>query len=625
MEKKKLLLSALFVVAVTFAALSPSLFCGFTNWDDQIMITQNEKIMGIDWNHIKIWFTTFHERLYHPLVHMSYAIEYHFFGMNPHVFHATSLLLHLFNTAFVFWFIFMLSKNRLAAIITALLFGIHPMHVESVVWLPERKDVLYTFFFMGSLISYLYFLKDKQRKFYYISMLAFVLSLMSKSMAMTLPLILLLCDYLLNVKIDKENLLDKLPFFSFSLLFGFLTILGHYEPGVKGREFAFSFIGNIVSACQNIVFYLIKLVWPFKLSCIYLAPDKMQHIPQFLIFLAPLIVVALLSAALYSGKFSKIGIFGSLFFLIAIAPVTQILPVGLVVPADRYTYVSYIGLFYIFAEGFRWAYDRYDKKMLAWAITVLFLLLAVLSFMRTLVYRDPISIWDDVIKNYSNIPLAYYNRGDEYYLKMNNYEKAMPDFQQAIAIDPKYVESYINIGLIYYFKHDYPTAISWYNRALKLSDTMPETYMNRGNSLSAQGKNALALSDYNTALKLRPGYIEGWYNRGNIYLKMGEYKKAISDFEHAVKLKTAYSDAYNNLGNAYFRMGDLDNAYLSFSQCLWLNPYDANAYYNRAVVSSMKGNAAAALSDVLKSQKLGNNVDPAVIEKLQRAIEREKE
>lgn len=625
MEKKKLLLSAIFVVAVTFAALSPALIDGFTNWDDQIMITQNDKITGIDWQHIKIWFTTFHERLYHPLVHMSYAIEYHFAGLNPHVYHATSLLLHLFNTAFVFWFIFMLSKNRLVAIITALLFGIHPMHVESVVWLPERKDVLYTFFFMGSLISYLYFLKDKKRTFYYLSMFIFILSLMSKSMAMTLPFILLLCDYLLDVKIDRENLLDKLPFFSLSLLFGFLSIVGHYEPGVKGREFAFSIPGNTISACQNIMFYLIKLVWPFKLSCIYLAPDKMQHMPQVLIFLAPLLILLLLAGALYSGKYSKIGVFGSLFFLIAIAPVTQILPVGLVVPADRYTYVSYIGLFYIFAQGFNWAYGKYDKKILICAISILFAAFFVLSFQRTVVYHDAISIWDDVIRNYSNIPLAYYNRADEYYLKRNDYDRALPDFQKAIDIDPKYVEAYINIGLIHYFKDEPRVAISWYEKALKISDTMPETYMNRGNAYSRLGRDDLGLKDYNTAIKLRPTYVEAWYNRGNIYLKMNDYKAAISDFTHAIKLNRNYPDAFNNRGNAYFRMGDLDNAYLDFSQAIWLNPYKDDAYYNRAVVSSMRGDAASALSDVLKSQQLGNKVDPNVIEKLKRAVEREKQ
>jgi tetratricopeptide (TPR) repeat protein len=622
MDKKKSILSAVLVLVVTFAALSPALIANFSNWDDQIMITQNAKIMGMSWDHVRIWFTTFHERLYHPLVLMSYSIEYHFFGLNPHVFHATNLALHLFNTLFVLWFIFLLSRNGIVAIITALLFGIHPMHVESVLWLSERKDVLYSFFFLGSLISYLYFLKDNKKRFYYLSFFIFILSLLSKSMAMTLPFVLLLCDYILNVRIGKDNLISKLPFFALSFVFGMITVLGHYEPGVKGREFSFSFIGNLVSACQNIVFYLIKLFLPFKLSCIYPATDRIQNIPQIIFFFAPLIVIALIALAVYSAKYSKIGIFGGLFFLVTIAPVTQILPVGLVIPADRYTYIPYIGLFYIFAEGCLWAYGRFDKKIVTVLLVLMFLALSVLAFERALVWRDSIPLWDNAIQNYNNVALAYYNRGDEYFLKKNNYEKALYDFRQAIMADPDDVDAYINMGLISYFKHDYRNAIFMYDKSIEISNKVPEAYLNRGNAFNALGKHDNALSDYNQALKMRPAYLEGWLNRGNLYMKTGNPDRAISDFDRAIELKPDYTDAYNNRGNAYFKKGDLTSAYLDFTRTILSDPRYANAYYNRAVVSSMRGDSASALSDALKARSLGMNVDPQVIEKLRKAAAR---
>jgi tetratricopeptide (TPR) repeat protein len=622
MDKKKSILSAVLVLVVTFAALSPALIANFSNWDDQIMITQNAKIMGMSWDHVRIWFTTFHERLYHPLVLMSYSIEYHFFGLNPHVFHATNLALHLFNTLFVLWFIFLLSRNGIVAIITALLFGIHPMHVESVLWLSERKDVLYSFFFLGSLISYLNFLKDNKKRFYYLSIFIFILSLLSKSMAMTLPFVLLLCDYILNVKIGKANLIGKLPFFALSLLFAVITVLGHYEPGIKGREFSFSFIGNLVSACQNIVFYLIKLFLPFRLSCIYPTPDRIQNIPQLIFFFAPLIVIVLISLAVYSAKYSRIGIFGGLFFLVTIAPVTQILPVGLVIPADRYTYIPYIGLFYILAEGCLWAYGRFDKKIVTVLLVLMFLALSVLAFERALVWRDSIPLWDNAIQNYNNVALAYYNRGDEYFLKKNNYEKALYDFRQAIMADPDDVDAYINMGLIFYFKHDYRNAIFMYDKSIEISNKVPEAYLNRGNAFNALGKHDNALSDYNQALKMRPAYLEGWLNRGNLYMKTGNPDRAISDFDRAIELKPDYTDAYNNRGNAYFKKGDLTSAYLDFTRTILSDPRYANAYYNRAVVSSMRGDSASALSDALKARSLGMNVDPQVIEKLRKAAAR---
>jgi tetratricopeptide (TPR) repeat protein len=619
MNKKKFILSAVLVLAVTFAALSPALIANFSNWDDQIMITQNAKITGLDWQHVKIWFTTLHERLYHPLVHMSYAIEYHFFGLNPHVFHATNLALHLFNTLFVLWFIFMLSRNRTVAVITALLFGIHPMHVESVLWLSERKDVLYSFFFLGSLISYLYFLKEKKERFYYLSIFIFILSLLSKSMAITLPFILLLCDYILNKKIDKDNLIGKLPFFALSLVFAVVTVLGHYEPGVKGREFSFSFIGNFVSACQNLVFYLIKLFLPFQLSCIYPTPDRIQNIPQIIFFFAPLIVIALIAVVVCSAKYSKIGIFGSLFFLVTIAPVTQILPVGLVIPADRYTYIPYIGLFYIFAEGCLWAYKRYDRKAVAGILMFMFLALSILAFERALVWRDSIPLWDNAIQNYKNVALAYYNRGDEYFLRKNDYEKALSDFRQTIMVDPEDVNAFINIGLIFYFKHDYRNAIFMYDKSIEISDKVPEAYLNRGNAMNALGKYDAALGDYAQAMKMRPSYLEAWLNRGNLYMKTGKLDKAISDFNRAIEISPGYANAYNNRGNAYFRKGDLVNAYLDFTRTIQCDPGYADAYYNRAVISSMRGDAASALSDVLKARTLGINIDPQVIEKLRKA------
>ena len=511
MKKKQLILSALLLLIVTFAALSPSFIAGFSNWDDWMYITDNPKITSFSLENVKTWFTSYHYRLYHPLLFVVYAAEYHIAGLNPHVYHVTSLILHLLNTLLVFWFAYMLSRNHLAAVITALLFGIHPMHVESVVWLPERKDVLYSFFFLGSLISYLYFLKDKKRNFYYLCMFLFTLSFLSKSMAMTLPFVLLLCDYLLKVKIDRKNLIDKVPFFALSFLFAFITVMGHYEPGVEGREFSFSLIGNFVSACQNIVFYIIKLVLPFKLSCIYPMPSQMQNIPQVIFFLAPVIVIAFIALMFWSGKYSRVGVFGGLFFLVTVAPVSQILPVGLGIPADRYTYIPYIGFFYIFAEWFALAYKRYDKKVLMGILSALFLALFILSFQRALVWRDSIVLWDDVIRNYKNIPLAYFNHGDAEN-SIGKTGKAIADYDQALKLDPDFIAVWYNRGNVYLKREEFDKAIS----------------------------------DFSRAIKLRPHYAIAFNNRGTIYFRMGDLEKAYIDFSQAILADPNYADAYYN-------------------------------------------------------------------------------
>jgi protein O-mannosyl-transferase len=629
MNRSKFFVLATLLVIITFFAFSPILKAGFTNWDDQIMVTQNTKILSMSWNSLVTMFTSFHERLYHPLVLISYAIDLKFFGMNPFVFHMTSLMFHLLNTALVFWFIYLLSKKPLVAFMTALLFGIHPMHVESVAWISERKDVVYAFFFLISLITYMYYLISKKNVYYLAAFLLFFASLMSKSMAMMLPVLLLVIDYYQGRKFDYKTVIsEKLPFFGLSVIFGFLTIVGHYEPGVKGREFTFSFIGNMISAAQGLVFYVIKLVAPFKLACLYPAPDKLGNIPTAVFWWAPVIILLFAAVIFMTRKYSKVPLFGSLFFFFAILPVTQILPVGLVIPADRYTYIPYIGFFYIFAEGIYWLYNRY-VSVIAQAIVILLTISIftgcfVMTWQRVHVWQNSKALWEDVIKNYNNVQTAYYNLAEEYFLVRWDLDTAIKYFTLAIAVDPKEASSsYINRGLVYYYKKDYKKALYNYDLAEKVDAKVPEIYLNRGNSLNAIGQQRKAIEQYNKALKLKPSVVEGWYNRGNVYMSIGDFGSAIKDYSHAIKLNAKYADAFNNRGNAYFKMKDMDNAYYDFTMAIMSNPKYADAYYNRAIIYAQNGDVVRALDDVLKARSLGMQIEQRVIDSLTEAIKKQ--
>ncbi len=616
MDKRKTILSVILLLSVTFASMSPALVAGFSNWDDQIMVTQNAKITSLSLSSLNVMFTTFHERLYHPLVLVSYALEYHFFGLHPHVYHVTNLVLHLFNTFFVFWFIFMLCGNNSIALITALLFGIHPMHVESVLWIPERKDMLYSFFFLPSLMAYTYYLKTRRYGFHVISLILFILSLLSKSMAMTLPLVLILIDYLMQRKFDRKAVIDKLSFFALAIPFGLLTILGHYEPGVHGREFSFSLVRNSILACQNVVFYLIKLVLPFKLSCLYPMPDKIQNIPQVIFLLSPLILLVLAALMFYTGRSTRKVIFGGLFFLVTISPVVNFLPVGLAVPADRYTYICYIGFFYIFAEGFEWAYSRYNKQLLIIILAIMFAALSVLTFERSLVWKDPFSLWNDCIRSYKNVPTAYYNLAEEYFPHRWDFDQAIPLYSKAIEVDPTYAEAYVNIGLIYYYKRDYRQAIKNYNEAERYRPDLSEISLNRANSYRAMGFNDMAINEYSESLHLKET-PEGFYNRGNVYLAQGKNALAISDYSKAIGLRPSYADAYNNRGNVYFNIGDYDNALSDYTSSIMIDPKGANAYYNRAMIYAKKRDYFNALRDILSAKSLGMPVNEKVIRQLE--------
>ncbi len=618
--KNKNFIASLILIAITFITLSPVLLGGFTNWDDPQLVTGNARITTLSFDSVKVMFTSFQERLYFPLVTLSYAVEKHFAGLNPLVFHATNLTLHLANTLLVFWLIYLISGGELSvAFITALLFGIHPLHVEPVAWVSERKGLLYAFFFLISIISYIYSDRAKEKNLYYASMFSFLLSLLSKSVAVVLPFVLLLCDHAKKKKIDREDVLNMLPYFALSLLFIFVTMLAHFQPGIKGNEFHFSFIGNTVLAAQNIVFYLIKLALPFKLSAYYPMPDKIRNIPQIIFFLSPLIVLALLALTAYSIKLSGKIFFGAAFFFITIAPVCQFLPLGLGIPADRYTYIPYVGLFYLIAITFSWAYQRYDKKYLNSLLAALVLILSVISFQRALVWRDSLGLWNDVLKNYNVTALPYYNRAEVYLFVKHDFNSALDGFNKAIELDPAFVPPRVNRGLVYSLRNDQKKAIDEYNKALKLSPDTPSIYLLRGNAYTRMGKLDLALADFNRALNIEPGYMMAWHNRGNIHLARGQLDEAVYDYSRSIQLSPADASSYIGRGSAYFKKKEWDAAFNDFSTAAMMDETTAVPYLNMALLLARKGKNAAALDCLDKARSLGGKVDPALYDRIKKA------
>lgn len=605
-------------VVITFLAFLPVLTAGFTGWDDQIMITQNPKIMSLSAGNVARYFTSTHERLYHPLVLISYAIEYRFFGLNPIPYHVTNLVLHLISCALVFWAFRLLTGRDYVAFIVAVLFGIHPMHVESVAWLAERKDVLYTPFFIAAMISYIYYLQKGERKHLSLTLLFFIISLLSKSMAFTLPFVMLLLDRYMECRIDNKTFKDKAVFWILAFLFGLITVVGHYEAGVKGREFTFSPARNLMAPFEGIVFYLIKLFLPFRLSAIYpLMPHEIAGM-KLLYLLSPLIVIALAAAIWrYFGK-NRTVVFGTLFFLATIFPVLQLVPVGLMMPADRYTYVPYIGLFFIAAVWFDGTIsklkDRASRTSMIAILALVIAVLSVLTFQRTGVWKNGIALWDDVLGNYPGIALAHYNRATEYFLAKGDLTKGLQGFKDTVKIDPGYVEAYVNMGLIYYYKNDLREAIVNYDKAEKLNPNMYEIYVDRGNAYKNLGMTDRAILEYAESLKLKSS-PETWYNMGNIYLGMKEYHRAAYYFSQALIMKPDYPDALNNRGIVFLDLGLLDAARRDLNSAVAISPGYAEAYYNRAMVLAAQKDYRGTLTDLLKAKSLGLRVPDQMLEK----------
>ncbi|MFH1458461.1 MAG: tetratricopeptide repeat protein [Candidatus Omnitrophota bacterium] len=492
----------------------------------------------------------------------------------------------------------MTSKNAAVSLMVALLFGIHPLNVESVAWVSERKGLLSSFFFLGACMSYLYYLKQgRALRFYFFSLVLFVFSLLSKAMAVTLPFILLTLDAFLYKNRAKVKLKDKIPFFAISLAFIIITFFSHYS-GEAVKERTFDLLAKISTASYCVIFYLYKIFVPINLSSLYPFPSKSM------LFISPILAAILFVFIIWLSRYSKKIIFGATFFLITIIPALQFIPVGKAVVADRYIYLASIGIFYLVSEFFRWAYfknTRYQRILRF--ILIIFLLtflsgLSLLTYTRTKVWKDSVSLWTDALKNHASA-LAYNMRGVGYKNK-GELDRAISDFSAAIKINPRDVQPYINRSLVYIKKGNLDQALFDSQKALRINPRLPEVYNIIGNINMAKKEYGPAIFNYTKAINMSPYYAEAYYNRGCAYQDKKDFERALLDYAEAIKINPYYAEPYLNRGSIYFSRGDFSRALSDYNAAIKINPNSADAYYNRAVAYQSMGDFDRAISDYAK-------------------------
>ena len=592
MEKRKIIISICLIFTITFVSFFPSLKNDFVNWDDDKYVTENPMIRDLSWKSIKAFFNSFFTGHYHPLTLLSYSIEFKFFKLNPFAYHTTNFILHLFNGLLVFWLFFMLTGGIPTSFVVALLFGIHPLHVESVAWISERKDVLYAFFFLGSMIGYLYYRKTQGMKYYYLSLFLFLLSILSKVMAVTLPVVLFLCDYFLNRKLDRNSFIEKIPFLIIAFVFGMIAIFSPLAPKAPAGFTAiipktlffdyFLIISNMLISCLS------KLIIPIKLSCVYPFLKEIGR-PWPYVFLYLSAIAGFLMVGMILRKSTKKIIFGSLFFFLTILPV---LPLKIF--ADRFNYIPSIGVFYIAGEGLSWLYQSkigYSRMVKAFLLIIFIGLIGTFSFLtweRCQVWKDSITLWDDALKNYPNILKANNNRGAAY-IDKGLYDQAISDLNKAIEINPRFVKAYNNRGNAYVNKGLYDQALSDLNKAIEIEPRFAQAFNNRGNVYINKGLHDQALSDFNKAIEINPRFAQAYNNRGNFYINKGLHDQALSDLNKAIGIDPRYARAYNNRGNAYTKKGLYDQALTDFNKAIGIDPRFAQAYFSKALTLEKMG------------------------------------
>jgi Tfp pilus assembly protein PilF len=582
-KSKNLLIVSFLISLITILVYIPALHNDFVNWDDHDYIYKNSNIQSIDPDSIKWMFTAFHSSNWHPLTWFSHAIDYAVWALNPMGHHLTSVLLHGLNTFLVVILVMQLMKyvenNRqqtsiseknikfhnvslTAAAVTGLLFGLHPIHVESVAWISERKDVLYSFFWLLCILSYLKYTSSLHRHktlFYIICLLLFVSSLMSKPMAVTLPLVLIIIDFYPLQRIDFKSvftaqrnvLIEKLPFLLLSTISSIITVAAQHSTDAIKSLGLFPLGERVLTAIRAPFFYIYKMLWPKHLLPLYPSPPNtslfsIEHITSFAL------IIATTAFCIYSSKKKKIWIAVWVYYLISLLPVLGIVQVGVQVAADRYTYLASLGPFLIVGLGITKMIERAGsvkykipiKKpplfLFTTIILVMLLLLANLTVKQIRIWKDSVTLWTFQIKSSpDSLYSAYYYLANAYQSQGLN-DKALKYYMLAIKIGPPFYKAHSNLAVIYESKGSYDKAIEHARTAIKLNPSDPKLYYNLGMFYQSKGNAGKSIENYLTAITLKPDYVKAHYNLGIVYRDLGLTKKADEHFGIVQRLKPSF-------------------------------------------------------------------------------------
>ncbi|MEO5571181.1 MAG: tetratricopeptide repeat protein [Bacteroidia bacterium] len=569
------------IILVAFI-YSNALHGNILTFDDNEYFSNYPEVTHLAWKSIKGFFTNYYVIMYQPLPVMSFAINYHFSELNTFPLHLVNLIFHLANIFLIYKFIKLLTGNITIALIVALLFGIHPMNVEAVSWISARSSSMYTFFYLLALIYYLKFLKEQQLKNIILTGLFFILSLFSKAQAVTLPVLLLLLDFYLGRKLlSKKVILEKIPFFLLSILFGIITLMNSstMKNIAEGMLISYSAVDIFFIACYSFVFYLFKFILPVNLCSIYVYPPKNGSLLPWEYYAAAILFLLLLFLV-YKARRNKQVILCAGLFLITIAINIQLIPSRLFIVADRYAYFPYIGLYLLplfFIIDVKEKKKYFFNKYYPYLISLFIFYIAFFTFSvvkRNLAWQNDISLLSDIIaKNpaVDYIARAYGNRGLAYE-KLNMHNEAISDYTEAVKLKPDEGRTYYNRGLAY----------------LRIKD------------------NISALADFNMAAKIDSGQSLIYSSRSQIKFMLNDMEGTIADCKKCLELDSENIDCYNTLANVDFSKKD----YISCEQHLTLalkhKPDFSIAFKNRGLLYLQLNRKADACSDFLNGANLRN-------------------
>jgi Tfp pilus assembly protein PilF len=588
------LLISLFLIVATLLVFWQVRNHDFLNFDDNLYVTQNPHVRaGLTADGIAWAFKDSSTGTWHPLTWLSLMLDSQLYGINPGAFHLTGLFFHVVNALLVFLVFFRMTGARLRSGFVAALFALHPLHVESVSWIAERKDVLSTFFWLLTMWTYIRYVEKPGIFRYAFMLLFFVLGLLAKPMLVTLPFVLLLVDYWPLCRIQKNSslrisrlVLEKIPLIALAGISSGLTFFYQRASGAMSSSEILTFSRRAANSTVSYVDYIDKMFWPVNLSVFYPFPVT---IPVWKLTASLLFLVCMSFIVIRQARRAPWFPVGWFWYLGTLVPVIGLVQVGAQAQADRYTYVPLIGLFVVIAWGLpdllprRWISERYARAVLP---------ILVIGFFSFLIFisRSQAQYW----------------------------QNSVTLFEHALDVTTDNAVAHDQLGIVLCGEGKTEEGVTNFNEALRINPAFTDAHINLGNALVTQGKIQEAISHYTFALNIYPNDATAQNDLANALISTGKVQDAITHYLEAIRLKDDYMDAHANLGLALAGQGKIQDAIEQYAIALKINPEAAAPHLNLGFAYLAIGNQSAALEQYKILEKQDAEIAKMLYAKIQK-------
>src|SRR6058998_3121618 len=603
------------IAVVTFATFLPALHNQFVNWDDDKNFLENPHYRGLGWTQLT-WMWTTHLGHYIPLTWMTFGLDYLLWGMNPLGYHLTNLLLHAAN-AVVFFFITRRLLTRalpsaserghaltVSAAFSALVFAIHPLRVESVAWATERRDVLSGLFYLSAVLAYLRACdrEERGRGWYWGAVALFAGALLSKSMAVNLPVVLMILDVYPLRRLGgsigwwsepaRRIYVEKIPFVLLAAAASAIAVMAQFSIHAALPLAQLGVPSRLAISAYGLSFYLGKMILPVNLSPIYELPRTVS--PWAMPFILSFGLAVAITAIVLTLRRRVLGLpAASLAYLVVLLPVLGIFQNGSQIAADRYTYLAGLGWAILAGAGLLSSWSRLPFLLIGLVVFIP-VGLGTLTWNQVHVWHDSKTLWAHALAIDPNSSVAQNDFG-EALAQQGKLAEAIEHYRQALNIKPDYADAHYTLGGALAQQGKLADAIHHYQRALQITPGDADAQTNWGGALAQQGKLAEAAEHYQQALRIKPDHAAAHNNWGAALTRQGNLAEAIEHYRQAVNIKPDYADAHYNLGGALAQQGKLADAIHHYQRALQITPDDADAHIHWGLALAQQGRLAEAI------------------------------